>query len=59
MNTASLAERLSDNVPRFTTPQEPGVSRAKRCPTPFPSYLLPVPAAASERSERSVTQRVI
>ena len=45
---------LSDNVPRFTTPREPGASRAKRCPTPFPSYPFPQPAAASERSERSV-----
>jgi hypothetical protein len=45
---------MSSNVPRFTTPRKPGDSRAKRCPTPFPSYPFHVPAAASERSERSV-----
>ena len=45
---------MSDNVPRFTTPREPGASRAKRCPTPFPSYPFPLPAAASGRRPRSV-----
>ena len=28
---------LSDNVRRFMTPREPGVSRAERCPAPLPS----------------------
>ena len=51
---SGAAEGIAPNVPRFTTPREPGDSRAKRCPTPFPSYPFPVPAAASERSERSV-----
>ena len=45
---------MASNVPRFTTPREPGDSRAERCPTPFPSFPFPQPAAASERSERSV-----